>query len=300
MKKMERLIKERMNAFINKNGEKIVSAHDMYTMAGLNPDKYIKSINYFLNKSKVKEYVDYLFVAVGSLKSTPREDRYMTVECAMKFQKSLLKNPSPRNKKIEHTEETLPYVADLFSPKICAIGTREYYDFKHRKRKDREAKEEAEFQEFLRLKKLKEQRLQPKKHIFKSNKPIIAENIDDWIKQVRTQSLSNPTRYEKMLYEYLDILGIEYIPQKHIECGGKHYFADAYIPSVNGVIEMDGAYHKNIDQKRKDWIRDYKMKNDNYLVCRCDNSESYNITMFIDKINTTLNLGINAYEYLTD
>ena len=119
-----------------------------------------------------------------------------------------------------------------------------------------------------------------------------------WVKSKREKSLSNPTKYEKMLYEYLDVLGIEYEPQRYFYANGRHYFADAYIPSVKGIIEMDGGYHRTRVQTLKDIERDKNISSLGINICRCDNSEALDITTFIDKINTELGIGIDAYLYV--
>lgn len=136
------------------------------------------------------------------------------------------------------------------------------------------------------------------KKMFKSQEKIVASNRDEWIKKVREQLLEKQTKAESMLYEYLDTLGIKYTPQKHLLCNGKNYFADAFIPSVYGIIEMDGEYHKTPEQKIKDKERDYNIKSYGIKVCHCDNEEAYDITNFIDKINRELGMGIDAYLYV--
>lgn len=138
----------------------------------------------------------------------------------------------------------------------------------------------------------------PKVHKFKPREKIIAANMDEWILLSRNQLLSNPTKAESLLYDYLDTLGIEYIPQKHIICNGKHYFADAFIPSVVGIVEMDGGYHYTPEQIVKDAKRDENIRNSGIKICHCDNDESDDITTFIDRINQALGLGIDAYMYV--
>lgn len=131
-----------------------------------------------------------------------------------------------------------------------------------------------------------------------SKKKTYSDNTKRWIIDTRNKNLSNQTMAENMLYEYLDILDIEYVPQKHIFSNGRHYFADAYIPSVNGIIEMDGGYHNTIEQKEMDRKRDNNIRSLGIKICRCNNSESNDITTFIDKINTVLGIGIPAYRYV--
>lgn len=82
------------------------------------------------------------------------------------------------------------------------------------------------------------------------------ERISKWIeaghKSFNSFSL-NPTSIETKVKKQFDKYGIKYIQQKHINDGERNYYLDFYIPSFKLVIECNGDYwHNKQDRKERD------------------------------------------------
>lgn len=82
------------------------------------------------------------------------------------------------------------------------------------------------------------------------------ERISKWIeaghKSFNSFSLK-PTSIEIKVKKQLDKYGIKYIQQKHINDGERNYYLDFYIPSFKLVIECNGDYwHNKQDRKERD------------------------------------------------
>lgn len=77
---------------------------------------------------------------------------------------------------------------------------------------------------------------------------------------IKQQNMKEPTSIEKTLYDYLLLKGILFERQKLIN--GK-FIVDAYIPSLNLVIEADGKYWHTLDRVVK------KDKAENAYLRKC-------------------------------
>ena len=77
---------------------------------------------------------------------------------------------------------------------------------------------------------------------------------------IKQQNMKEPTSIEKAVYEYLLIKGILFEKQKLIN--GK-FIVDAYIPSLNLIIEADGKYWHSLDRVVK------KDKAENAYLTKC-------------------------------
>lgn len=82
------------------------------------------------------------------------------------------------------------------------------------------------------------------------------DRLSNWIeaghKSFNSFSLK-PTSIELKVKEQLDYYGIRYIQQKHINDGERNYYLDFYIPSFKLVIECNGDYWNNKqDRKERD------------------------------------------------
>lgn len=82
------------------------------------------------------------------------------------------------------------------------------------------------------------------------------DRLSNWIeaghKSFNSFSLK-PTSIELKVKEQLDYYGIRYIQQKHINDGERNYYLDFYIPSFKLVIECNGDYwHNKQDRKERD------------------------------------------------
>ena len=77
---------------------------------------------------------------------------------------------------------------------------------------------------------------------------------------IKQQNMKEPTSIEKKVYDYLILKGIIFERQKLIN--GK-FLVDAYIPSLNLVIEADGDYWHTLDRVVK------KDKAENAYLTKC-------------------------------
>jgi very-short-patch-repair endonuclease len=82
----------------------------------------------------------------------------------------------------------------------------------------------------------------------------------DGLKGAQVLSKRQPTSIEKTLYDYLLLKGFLFEKQKLIN--GK-FIVDAYIPSLNLVIEADGKYWHDMDRVQK------KDKAENAYLTKC-------------------------------
>lgn len=70
---------------------------------------------------------------------------------------------------------------------------------------------------------------------------------------------SSPTKLEKTMHQHLRKAGVRFQSQKSF----RPYFVDIFIPSLNMVVECDGAYWHNTQKAR---VSDHKR--DRYLISR--------------------------------
>jgi len=91
----------------------------------------------------------------------------------------------------------------------------------------------------------------------------------------------NPTSIEKIVYEALKEMGFIFETQKLIN--GK-FLVDAYIPSLNLVIEADGKYWHELDHiKKKDKAENAYLTKCGYNLLRLSEKEILN-NKFIERI----------------
>lgn len=88
---------------------------------------------------------------------------------------------------------------------------------------------------------------------------------------VKQQNSKQPTSIEKAVYDYLLLKGILFEKQKLIN--GK-FIVDAYIPSLNLVIEADGSYWHSLDRvKKKDKAENAYLKKCGFRLLRLSEQE---------------------------
>lgn len=129
------------------------------------------------------------------------------------------------------------------------------------------------------------------------------QTIGDWGEKIRTMNIGKkhtketiekrmksivkrfakkqPTSIEKIVYDYLLLKGILFEKQKLV---GSRYVVDAYIPSLNLVIEADGEYwHSRQDNIERDKRKNKYLKEKGYTVIRLSEKEINN-GKFIERL----------------
>lgn len=71
------------------------------------------------------------------------------------------------------------------------------------------------------------------------------------LKEFAERMRNNPTFYEKKFYDYLVSHRVNFEFQKILYCT-KSYIVDFFLIDYKVVVEIDGEYHYNEDQKEKD------------------------------------------------
>lgn len=85
------------------------------------------------------------------------------------------------------------------------------------------------------------------------------------------------TSAERVLYGYLPYsMRRRAICQYPIKVQGRIFFADIFIEDWNIVIEVDGGYHQNADQQRRDEERTKLLESLGLRVCRISNNDVFN------------------------
>lgn len=105
----------------------------------------------------------------------------------------------------------------------------------------------------------------------------------------RSELLEKSTSAEKSACAILRKMNIQFVKQYPIWTGRKQYYADIYIPKLKLIIEIDGAYHFNREQKRKDENRSAGIRRLGYHVCRLENKDAYNPKKMANKLKRYTN-----------
>ena len=100
----------------------------------------------------------------------------------------------------------------------------------------------------------------------------------------KLRQYSKPTSIEKKVYKKLKELGILFEQQKLI---GNKFYVDAYIPSLNLIIEADGDYWHSLPKvKNKDKYENIFLKRRGYNLIRLSEEEiNNNINVLPKHIN---------------
>lgn len=93
------------------------------------------------------------------------------------------------------------------------------------------------------------------------------------LKEFAERMRNNPTFYERKFYDYLVQHRVNFEFQKILYCT-KSYIVDFFLIDYKVVVEIDGEYHYNEDQKEKDWQRSLDIyKTYGYKVLRISNKQ---------------------------
>lgn len=112
----------------------------------------------------------------------------------------------------------------------------------------------------------------------------------------RALLIERATKSEKEFYELMDLLNVPYEKQYPIRLKGFLYFADAYLPDLCLVIEIDGRYHDTEKQRKMDDFRTLNLQKNGYIVERFRNEQVHD-RIFIFETLCKHGLQINAYLY---
>lgn len=83
---------------------------------------------------------------------------------------------------------------------------------------------------------------------------------------------NNKTPAEKTLEKKLDAINLDYISQKGFIQGKNHVIVDIYIPHPYKVcIEVDGKYHQEPRQKRRDRAKETYLESRGFNILRISN-----------------------------
>lgn len=110
--------------------------------------------------------------------------------------------------------------------------------------------------------------------------------------------IKRATLAEKELYSLLDCLNVEYIKQHPIWIHHIFYIVDAFFPTQNIIVELDGKYHKSKEMIERDRIRTKHLNKAGYKVIRYDNEFVFNRIPFIDSLNRLAKLKLYASSFL--
>jgi very-short-patch-repair endonuclease len=88
--------------------------------------------------------------------------------------------------------------------------------------------------------------------------------------------LKNRTPSEIRIGECLSSLGLSFEEQKRFGKGRFFYFADFYLPQYHIILEVDGKYHDDDEQRSADGIRELRLLTYNNVsrIARVTNEEA--------------------------
>lgn len=96
-----------------------------------------------------------------------------------------------------------------------------------------------------------------------------------WIRLRRADLMSKSSDAEKIAHKILLSLGYKVIRQFPINTGRRIYFADLYIPALKLILEVDGNYHLEDNQKRLDRNRSSNLRRKGLRIYRILNRDAY-------------------------
>lgn len=139
----------------------------------------------------------------------------------------------------------------------------------------------------------------------KVTKYLTPTELVDKANRYRDDLISRQTESEKVFKALLKSIKLEYEFQKIFwYTKGKNYdsfyILDFYIPSANIVVEIDGEYHNEEDQKRDDKIRSSVIRRNGILkIVRFTNNEVLNDhENIINKLNFIIKDIVKDYKII--
>ena len=107
------------------------------------------------------------------------------------------------------------------------------------------------------------------------------------LKAFARENRNNPTLAEQVLWKYLDRkhLGIKFLRQHIIG----DYIVDFVSREQGLIIEVDGAYHAELEQEERDELREHELEQMGFHILRFTNEEVlYGIDGVIQQIEDYL------------
>ena len=96
-----------------------------------------------------------------------------------------------------------------------------------------------------------------------------------WVRLRRADLMAKSSDAEKHVYRILLAMGYNAIRQYPINTGRRIYFADLYIPALKLILEVDGNYHLEDNQKRLDRNRSSNLRKKGLRIYRILNRDAY-------------------------
>ena len=83
------------------------------------------------------------------------------------------------------------------------------------------------------------------------------------------------TKAEKAAKDYLQKKGLKFVFQKPIIANKNGYIADFYFPDTKTILEIDGGYHEDFEQRKADIKRTKDLNTEGIKVVRMKNEDVY-------------------------
>lgn len=112
---------------------------------------------------------------------------------------------------------------------------------------------------------------------------------EKWVSFRRADLLAKASEAERVTFRTLRTLGYKVIRQYPINTGRRIYFADLYIPALKLILEVDGNYHLEDNQKRLDRNRSSNLRRKGLRIYRILNRDAYTPDKIIKLIERAKN-----------
>ena len=100
--------------------------------------------------------------------------------------------------------------------------------------------------------------------------------ISTWLRDTSNFKRENPdSNAEKYAKDYLLRQGLFFVYQKPITVENNQYIVDFFFPNTKLILEIDGGYHKDFEQRKSDIKRTEDLNKLGYKVIRMDNKDVY-------------------------
>ena len=109
-----------------------------------------------------------------------------------------------------------------------------------------------------------------------------------YLNNLAEQKRKNPdTKEERYARDYFRKLKLNFVYQYPIIANMNGYIADFYFPDTKLILEIDGGYHKDFEQRKLDIKRTEDLNKLGYKVVRIDNKDVYDFNYPKEIFNKT-------------